>query len=178
MRLLGEQAISSPTRASGRSVLLISAILIMIQLDWANLDNLTVFEVGIAEGKAEEALRWFAYFLIFAHLVQWFGDYVSYRNWNVFGAEAALMRDIGGRKEQNKLTAILEDLHNFSEAHSKGEKPVNSSSEQWGYLVDDLKRLNRSVNQFNSYALFYVWIWHLGLPISVGAVAIYWSYYG
>jgi hypothetical protein len=150
----------------------------MIQMEWANLDSLTVFDVGIADGKAEEALSWFACFLIFAHLVQWFGDYVSYRNWNIFGGEAAIMRDFDGRKEQSKLTAILEDLHQFSLAHSKGERPVDSTNEEWGYLVSDLKRLNSSVTQFNAYAVFYVWIWHLGLPISIGFLAIYWSYCG
>jgi hypothetical protein len=176
MKFLGDEAISAPTRTSARSVLLTAAILVMVQVDWVDLEELKVFEVRIAEGRAIAALQAFTAFLMAAHVVQWWGDYLSYRNWNTIGSEIQQMASWGGRPDRTKLDAVLRELVEMLQAAPENSSIMKMSKEERDAVRTDLQVMARSVDVFGTYAWFYIWIWYGTLPILAGTLAIVWSW--
>lgn len=178
MTFLGQAAITAPTRTTARALLVTAALLGMVRLGWVAVDGLTVFEATLAEGRAEAVLRWLVGFLIAAHAVQWVGDFLSYRAWNVLGAERARGRDIARRKYQSRLSAAVEDALHLVDAPTSGSEISVWSDDRRAHVREDLRTLSGSMARFSLYALFYVWLWYGALPVLAACAAIAWSLHG
>ena len=158
-----------------------AALLAMIRTGWVEVDGLTVFEATLAEGRAEAALCVLAVFLIAAHGVQWWGDFLSYRAWNVVGAQPSPTRTVAGlgrNVENDKLNAVIKDVRRLMDVPPEGSPASMMGDDACHRLSQKLEELNQPIDRFRLYAFFYVWIWHGALPVLAAVIAIAWSLHG
>ncbi|WP_155326411.1 hypothetical protein [Alkalilacustris brevis] len=139
-------------------------------MGWINLDEFAAFGVTIQGERVESVVSAVLLFLVVSHVIQWRGDYLSYRGWNVIGRQPASMRSIEGTKEQTKLDAIAEDSREVAEKDAVTKAGLVQ-------MQSYLDRMRREMTAFASFAWFYVWIWYLAFPlVAAVGVLVWWLY--
>lgn len=171
MNFQGKEAISRPTRATGRTVLFLALLLGLAGLGWIEVTQNPLFGLKIVSDKFDPLLKLLCLLASIAHVVQWYGDFVSYRGWNVTGGLSGASR--WGEASKTKLYDAIEEAskltdagQEYQELHSK----VDSLSSQ-------LDELHWNMGNFSSFAKFYVYFWHLALPLSTVLVAFLIDHY-
>ena len=178
MTFLGQAAITAPIRTTARALLAVAGLLAMVWLGWVEVDGLTVFEATLVEGRAEAVLCVLAGFLIAAHVVQWFGDFLSYRAWNVVGAEPDNQTVIGERRHRKFLPASFNRAERLAERLAADKVTEFTLKEDIEKCKSDLRKLTGPITEFKIYAFCYVWVWHGALPVLLALAAIFWPLHG
>ena len=113
MHFFGQEAVSRSTRRSARTLVTLSFAVWVISTFDVALNNLVIAGIRLdAASDALSVLKWVVLlFLLGDHIMNWFGDVLSYRAWNVrdkltqtagFGSDRGLI---------NKLDAILQTVN-------------------------------------------------------------------
>lgn len=169
MNFAGIDAISRPTRAAART--LSGVALSTIVANWLSLDlnNFNVFGVQISADELQSVATIFLMFLMVGFLVHWYGDYVSYRAWHELLKQRQAESRFGGQNDLlPRLSLILNSIEDLLEKNELDEgsraelKRINSN-------IGDLKS---GISKHKNYALFYIYIWHLAVPIALAAYAL------
>ena len=161
----GEQAISRSTRATGRTVLILAASQLFTQWGWIDVSRASVVGLVFTPDGFPKVLGILLVLAMIAHVVQWFGDYQSFRGWNFAGKQLGAPR--WGANLQ-RLEGLIADLKSLSEKDKLDERATKELSN----IVAEAEVLNTSLHSFEGYARFYVVGWHLILPLFVALLAL------
>jgi len=170
MMFLGDEAISRATRVSSRTVLIVSATLFVFSMQWVTVPENKILGLRFEVGYIDWALRAVVLYNLITHIVLWYGDYVGYRGWNIYGKQPDKQTRIES-SGLNNLNALFVDLDFEARACQDGgliSKPLRLSSP----LNYRLKTLNASIGHFGLFARFYVWGWFMALPVGSGILAL------
>ncbi|MEM8824772.1 MAG: hypothetical protein AAGF30_14295 [Pseudomonadota bacterium] len=169
MNFLGEEAISRPTRATGRALLIFAFTLVIQKLGWIEVADTSVVGLRFAEDRLEVVLSILTAALTIAHIVQWNGDRLSYSAWNIEG------RRLGGPRwdapSKTHLSGLVYDLD--SQLRDAGEE--NGHNLDITKLLQELRLLNQRVTSFRDYSFFFVYVWHMIVPVGAALIALCWG---
>lgn len=169
MNFKGEQAISRPTRATGRTVLIVSLTLFLFKLGWIETADASIVGLRFAEGKFETIATGILGLALLAHLVQWTGDLFSYQAWNINGRKMGAPR-WGTSKDQ--LDGFFYDLE---VSLNRIQDPTNEQENlDLTGLQRNLSLLTNSLSRYRRFMLFYFYIWHMAVPILAAVVTLAW----
>lgn len=171
MNFHGQEAISGPTRATGRTVLFFALLLGLAGLGWIDVADTSLLGLKIEPDKFVPLLQLLCVLSVLAHVVQWYGDYVSYRGWNVTGKMPG-----AGRWDAPAETK-LRDLTDKITVLPEGDLDIISVKERLDEIENEINILGWNMNSFDCFAKFYVYVWHLVLPLTAAGVAIALSRY-
>ena len=181
MSFPGEQATSRATRVSGRTLLGLPMVGSSIAWGWLDATGFSMAGLTFKVGFVESSLALLVAFLMLAHIVQWFGDLKSFNGWNIAGRKVIGLQDLSDTEAKSKLEALGRDLDRVLESRSTAVK-ANSEQEQSLIRVRDslpkvaelLPAFTKSVRGFGRFAFFYVYIWHLAVPLVGGSATVVW----
>ncbi|WP_282129359.1 hypothetical protein [Roseobacter litoralis] len=160
----GQQAISPPTRATGRTVLFFALLLGLARVGWIDVADTSLLGLKVEPEKFVPLLQLLGVLAVVAHVVQWYGDFVSYRGWNVSGKQPA---DRFWNSHETKLEAISK-LASDSETGGVEKQKLLKQNDQ---IIREIAELRWSINSFGNFAKFYVFGWHLALPVAATVIA-------
>ncbi len=169
MRLVSQQAISRTTRGSGRTLVSLSFVVWFVKFYDAPIEDIVISGVGLSDSSRGYALvQWIVLVPLLAyHVLNWFGDWLSYRAWNDptkvtatsgFGSATGLM---------SRLDSVLRTVQ---------EKIIDggNNTQEQRIAVDMLKEISSQVRLLGSFVGLYLLIWFL-FPVACSAIALFWS---
>ena len=178
MHLQGKEAISVITQRSARTLLATALV-----VAFAKYYNVPVSDMEILGAKLPVKIftsgsTFVLTLLIINHFVHWFGDYISFQNWNVKDkVNGPAMFDTG-----SSIISRLENVIQMNENMAK-ECEGNLGKATGKQLKDfkvgfelfkaELLAIQNSVMTFNSYSAFYVYGWQLIFPVTVAIISIF-----
>ncbi|WP_415836444.1 hypothetical protein [Palleronia rufa] len=148
---------------------LLSGTAIFLSLGRIEIAETSVVGLRFAAERVRLALAFLIGAAALGHGVQWYGDWISVRNWTLLGRKLGEIR-YDARAEASKFDRLREDLHSFAsrtETEDSDETARNARQ-----IADVLPLAARDVAYFGIYARLYLCGWHLGLPMLAAAVAI------
>lgn len=164
MHFMGQSAISRPTRATGRLLVSVSLGIIFVKLYDIPIENINFYEITLPKDAELFYIEIIVVcFILASHLINWYGDLVSYRGWNIsdkitstagFGTDTGLISRL-----ESILRIVKEKVGNESENH---------------IVVNRLEEMRSDAVRINSIAWWYIYIWHLAVPVVVCAFALAW----
>lgn len=168
VHFLGQEAITRPTRGSGRTLVSLSFVVWFVKFSDAPIENLVISGVQILESS--EATYGFVHWVVLLallayHIVNWFGDWQSYKGWNVrdkitmtagFGPDAALV---------SKIEKTLHIVRNN----------IGSKGKEGEIVLQRLDEIKNEVCRLNSFACWYIWLWGV-VPFLCCAIALGWQW--
>lgn len=167
MNFQGKEAISRPTRATGRTVLLFSFLLGLAGLGWIEVANNSLVGLKVKEENFISLLQLLCGLSIIAHVVQWYSDYISYCGWNVTGKMP------GGSRWDAPSETKLQDLIDEITVLPEGEKDIVKLSDRLKEVEVKIEELRWNIKNFDLFAKFYVFGWHLILPLGIAFIAFF-----
>ena len=169
MNFLGSEAISRPTRATGRAALFLALLLGLAGIGWIQAEQNSLIGITVSKDKFIQLLKLLCMLSCLAHVVQWYSDYVSYCGWNV---EGRLTADLHWVHNKTKLDSFLEAVSRLNEDKQDWPKVSLNLSE----LCTQVDELNWSIRSFDRFAKFYIFGWHLLLPLGAAGAAFILSF--
>lgn len=177
MRYNGRELISRPTRASGRTLLLSSfAFILVISNGGVDPNGITILS-SLEFGPSTVQLGGIALlaYLLAAHLVNFYGDILSYYKWNhpkqILGAivnfdqGAELTTELGDAIKS--LNEIVDSLAN-SNVDGLSDKDSGTLAQVCSQLKD-IKAGHRSLSRFAWYTMLG---WFAAIPVGVGILTL------
>lgn len=171
MRLSGIEAITLPTQRSHRSVIIISATIYFVISYNVPITDLKIMGIS-APVEFFGAVSWAILFFSTAnHIINWFGDFLSYQNWYQKNEVPLSTWDGIGETVSpiEHVNVVLDRLKNLAE-NDKNNFKKNAIHE----LQDLDKRISdarRSFRKLHIYAKFYIFVWYLFIPAISAALA-------
>ncbi|WP_300016929.1 hypothetical protein [uncultured Roseobacter sp.] len=169
MNFQGKGAISRPTRATGRTTLFLSLLLGLAGVGWIDVADNSLIGLKVIHAKFIPLLQLLCA-IAAAHLVQWYSDYVSYRGWNVTGKLPGGSR--WGAPNETRLQDIVDGIAVLPD----GKEDLQRISSDLEKLTKDVDQIRWNMRSFDFFARFYVFGWHLLLPLASVGVAFYLNY--
>ncbi|SDZ26441.1 hypothetical protein SAMN05444004_1093 [Jannaschia faecimaris] len=166
MKFKGDEAVSRATRATGRTLLLLSFTLAIHKVGWIEVTEASVFGVRVVSGKLETLLTVLIIGAAIGHSIQWYGDKLSFDGWNVNGNEIGVGR-LDSRPTK-RLDGAAFDLDRLNEWLTKNEK---TDPDQIDRLVSEIGSINSKIDRFSKFAFVYFYIWHFAVPVGL-AIAV------
>ena len=165
MHFVGQDAISRPTRGSGRTLVSLSFVVWFVKFSDAPIENLVISGVKLlGSSQAYGFVQWLVLLtLLMYHLMNWSGDWQSYKGWNVrdkitmtagFGPDASLV---------SKLEKTLHIVRENTRHNPEAEK-----------AIERLDEIRNEVCRFNSFACWYILVWAV-IPGLCCAIALFWD---
>ncbi len=166
MNFHGSEAISRSTRVTGRTVLLMSFLLVLATKGWISLAENTLLGIKLQEDIFMPLLAALCVASIISHAVQWYGDYLSYKGWNIEGKLPGMPRSSASSK--NRLHDLGDTIARLASMDADGA----TMSKEFEQLSKQVQDLDKSMIHFGLYAKFYVFGWHLGLPVGAACLSL------
>lgn len=165
MNFHGNNAISPATRTTGRTLLLLSTTLLFSTMGWIDTAETSVVGLKIESNAFIPILQFLVVAALVSHLVQWNGDRVALKGWNVEGAQLGVSRIQASSKP--KLYDLIRKMEDGDWENAK----------QLEEIKRELKQFNRGFSSLKGYALFYVWVWHGVVPLLAGLGTVVAGFY-
>lgn len=165
MNFHGQEAISSPTRATGRTVLFFALLLGLAGLGWIDVADTSLLGLKVQPDKFIPMLQLICILSLIAHLVQWYGDHVSYQGWNVTGKLSGIGRIEGASRTK------LDDLSDPALGPGSLEAESEWDSRKLDRWASRIEEMCWNMKSFDYFAKFYVYRWHLALPFAATVMA-------
>ena len=164
MHYMGQEAISRPTRGTGRILVSLSFVIWFAKFYDVSFQDLEINGVTLPTANDGYVfVQWLIMVVLVAsHFMNWWGDRVSYRGWNIrdkvtatagFGTATAL---------ESRLASVLRTV----------EDKAGNQSEEY-IAINMLKEIRTEVIRLNSFAGLYIWSW-LVVPVLCCLVALLW----
>ena len=171
MKFKGEEAITKPTRATARTVTILSLSFIFVEFGWLEIADSSVIGFKLAEESLSSAGVFLIGAALVAHMVQWNGDRLAFDAWNVEGLKPEHVRFGGARR--SALDGTFDDLLKIADRLRAGEdvKDVNAANALQA-LCEQGKTLLPRLERFGRYGYFYVWGWDLALPAGIALICL------
>ncbi|WP_299947963.1 hypothetical protein [uncultured Ruegeria sp.] len=167
MRLGGVDIISRATRSSMRVLLSLGVAILLVHYLEIDISEVTVLGIRLELNQTEGVIKSVLFIVLVSHVVQWFGDFLSLRNWNVALKSTEVQILFGGRTTLvSKLEMYLKDWENLKSIADEGKADV--FEKQIELLSSETRKLRRFVLGDTIYAWFYVVLWSLVLPLGIG----------
>ena len=184
MKIEGREVIGKQTEVSARTLLSVSAIVIVIQVykisgnEWDFLGRKFPAEV------VDQLVPLLLIFLLIGHMLHWYADHSSFRNWfKISEAPLKKLDDIGKingteplvigleRRLQSLRVLIIENFDNadlnYKELLNDTEVLKNSVSE----IHAVLGTISAKHQEVTAPAFLLVYIWYLAVPLLAFVVA-------
>lgn len=171
MNFLGQEAISRSTQTTGRTLLVLAFTLIVYKLGWIEAEEASIIGLRFKDDTFGLIVSLVMGFVFIAHLVQWSGDFLSYESWNVDGRK--ISPAFRASPTETRLTMLIRSM---SARLAEDEDPRRAGKEQierLDQLTEELRSFRRQLSHFGWFSFFYVYIWHLILPLSIAAIAVF-----
>ena len=164
MHFMGQEAISRPTRGTGRILVSLSFVIWFAKFYDVSFQE---FEFnGVTLPAAEDGYvfvqRLVMGVLIASHVMNWWGDHVSYTGWNIRDKVTAGAGFGSATRLVSRLDSVLRTVK---------EKAGDQSEEN--IALEMLKEIRSEVIRLNSFAGLYIWSW-LFVPVVCSFVALLW----
>lgn len=164
MHFMGQQAISRPTRATGRMLISFAFAIWFVKYYGVPVINLNFNGLTLPPDKKYALVQWIVMLpILAAHLVNWLGDRIAYKGWNIrekitstagFGTDTALVSRL-----DSILRIVKEKIGQQSEEH---------------IAIRRLEEIRHEVIRLNSFAGLYIYCWNLLIPIGCCFTALFW----
>lgn len=165
MHFMSQDAISRSTRVTARALMALALVIFFVKYYSVSIEgHLTVYGVTLTSDVNYRFALWtFASLLFLGHVSNWYGDYVSYKGWNIrekvtskagFGSDTALVTRL-----DSVLQIVQEKVANGSEKH---------------IAIQRLEEIKTEVIKLNSYAGWYVYGWNLVAPMVCCFGSLFW----
>ena len=165
MHFMGQQAISRATRATRRLLISLSFVVWFIRFYDVSIDNLEFYNIKLPTGNNSYYClqQFFLIYSLLNHFGSWFGDYISYKSWNVVPRLTSTAGFGSDRDFTTKLDSVIKVV----------EEKIGTSSEH-EIMLNRFRDIKKEIVNLNSYAGLYIWVWHLFVPIIVCLTALLW----
>ncbi|MUK78950.1 hypothetical protein GNP84_18890 [Aliivibrio fischeri] len=180
----GYDIISDMTEKSGRRLLVVAFMTILIKLYEINLGELNLFGVKIPANLFDLVAVILILYFFYALLVNWLGDLASFKLWyssnNIhsnFGTNMTLDKEFldGGSKLLLKLYE-LEKSNSFPTNYADVDEAIKKEYRDYKLNVElycvRLEGAGQRFNQLSKFGHFYVWFQSFLLPVTLGIIAI------
>lgn len=165
----GTEFVSISTQRSSRLLVTISIVVSIALFFKLDLEELTFLEISIPLSATKYTLLITSIFLIFNHLVNWFGDYRAREKWNAKDRVNGVARADTGSRVLTKLDKAIETI---DELKNRIDNFPNQGLDGYlKYATETLNEIRGSNLKLRSYAGFVFYVWYGLLPLTVGLTA-------
>jgi hypothetical protein len=212
MHVNGSELISRPTQVAARSLLVFSSSTILIIRNGLDPNRWELLNGDLQADTFFDALLLVIGFLLVSLLVNWWGDYVSYRSWfksnevsrgsawDDFSHKAGEPPVRWLKCRMDELAVQNRKLERASQDLNESIEKIDANKDDKEYFIKSMDQLVRVTNTFHNTwegtrrqvgavsalldeldarfervdfaARFYVFIWHLALPVVLALTSI------
>jgi len=184
MKIEANEVISRSTHFSSRILVLVSGSAIFVIRYNLNSENWTFFsevKKSLSPEQFTEVGIVVLIFALIAHIVNWWGDWVSYSRWFKTSTTTVNTLEASGRfnSEESILAALLRRLEqlegqNFDnpEAGDLTGDRLNNLEGQIEEIQEMLKEIKPGFSIVTRTSQFVVFVWFLFVPVSISIFAI------
>ncbi len=176
MHLQGKDLISLSTQKSSKALLSTAVIVILAKSFGVLPADLDLLGVRIDSSAVAGSIPIVVGLQTLNHFVNWLGDLFSSASWNAKDRVNGLARLSAGAEILTRIEKVSEDVEEFVDFWKNN---VNFGSNNPERMLEAIEMISKqmasmqpSVNKFNIYSFFFVYIWHLFLPISLAACSL------
>ncbi|WP_170425343.1 hypothetical protein [Ruegeria arenilitoris] len=149
-----------------RVVVSLSVAVLLVHYWEIDVSELSVLGIRLRIEQTQGVITTVLLISLVSHFVQWSGDFLSLRNWNVALKSTEVPILFGGKsKLVSKLELYLKDIEKFRESIEGTE--FKGADEQIASLANETRQLKRFVCGDSAFAWFYVVGWCLVLPLTI-----------
>ena len=166
MHFMGQQVISRPTRGSGRNLVSLSFVVWFVKFYGAPIKNLVISGVELVDPSQDyDPVLWVGMLLLLVHhVMNWYGDVVSYKGWNIISDKVTSTAGFGSDTGLvSRLDSVLQIV----------KEKIGNKSEQ-DIIPVRLDEIKNGIVRLNSFAFWYIVIW-LGVPVAGCFIALFWN---
>jgi hypothetical protein len=192
MKIEGREVIGKQTEVSARTLLSVSAIVIVIQVykisgnDWDFLGQKFPAEV------VDHLLPILLFFFLIGHILHWYADHVAFRNW--FKISEVFIGTIGSASAINntewigdglirRMRKLVEEIEqtqtNIKDGSTDTDLNHTKVLQRTATLASDMTDINATLKGMSSkhqrvtgMAFLLVYIWYLAVPVLAFVVAL------
>ena len=191
MHYLGKELISRNTYVSNRSLIAVAAVTVFSHHYDLLLNELAIFGMSVPEPAINSITLIFLIFLTINYYLSYWGDFMSFREWNINSDVSAAY----GGKMVSKRDAILQIVKNaqiaLKQMIDSGKNAVpggdfESIKDNQKTILDhfreiqnletieqDLKEMLKGHSQLNFTANFQLYVWYGLMPLGLSGYAIW-----
>lgn len=191
MHYLGKELISRNTYVSNRSLIAVAAVTVFSHHYDLLLNELVVFGMSVPEPAINSITLIFLIFLTINYYLSYWGDFMSFREWNVNSDVAAAYdggmvakRDTILRTATNAQTALKQMidsgkigvLADVVKSIKDDQKIILNNFKDIKNLEtieQDLKEMLKGHSQLNFIANFQLYVWYGLMPLGLSGYAIW-----
>ncbi|TNZ67003.1 hypothetical protein CGK42_22955 [Vibrio parahaemolyticus] len=187
-KISGNDIISDLTEKSGRRLLVVSFMTILVKLYDINLGELNLFGIKVPVELFDLVAVILMVFFFYTLVVNWLGDLASFKLW--FSSNN-IHSDFGTNVELDKTFLsgggdLLRKLHeleingqfpnSFDEVDTETKKKYFDFKANIELYCERLENAGQRFSTLSKYGHFYIWFQSFLLPVLVTAVALYLLY--
>lgn len=182
----GQQLVSRATYTSGRALTASALVVIVVHLFEIDVSGLNVLGVNLTPQDNSGAMIVVIGFLALAHIVQWTGEYLSFKAWNtgkkVGGGNP---RGAGGEDLPTELEHVVQQMQHLvrhtqdrrsnpskSNRHLDVEWEETTSAKDIAWTLRQLENLQRGVGRLRTGSVLTLFGWHLIVPLGLAGYAV------
>ena len=164
MHFMGLEAISRPTRSTGRILVSLSFAIWFIKFYDLPIEDFNFNGISFPQDSSYFAIQLVVMlFVLISHIINWYGDHVARKGWNIsdkvtlsagFGTDTSIV---------SRLDSIIRIVK---------EKAGNESESS--IIIDRLNEIKRETLGLDSFAWWYIYVWHLLIPVVICIMALFW----
>lgn len=177
MHFQGKEAISVVTQRSARTLLATALLIGFTEYYDVPVSKMEVFGVKLPIEVYTHGAIFVLVLLVINHFVHWYGDYISYRNWNKKEKVNGVAMVSTGASIVPHLDKVIELNEGIVEAYNKVDidsatkNHLSGLSDQFKHFNNELEAIRQGVTRLNTFAGFYIYGWQLTFPILAAGVA-------
>ncbi len=134
MNFMSRQAISRPTRSTSRLLISLSFTVWLIKFYDVDIVDLKFSEITLPPNLYSTFYIGALSFLLINHLLNWYGNYISYKGWNIGDKETS----VAGFGSDSSLTSRLISTLAFVRNECKNEKMKERILERLDEIKHDI----------------------------------------
>ena len=191
MHYLGKELISRNTYVSNRSLIAVAAVTVFSHHYDLLLNELAIFGMSVPEPAINSITLIFLIFLTINYYLSYWGDFMSFREWNInsdvsaaYGGKMVSKRDAILRIVKNAQIALEQMIDSGKNAVPGGDvesikdnqKTILGNFKEIQNLEtieQDLKEMLKGHSQLNFTANFQLYVWYGLMPLGLSGYAIW-----
>ena len=184
MHIDGKPLLSRATITSGRFLITFALGIILAKFYVIEPETITVLGAKLKTASLSAPAMWAIGFMLIGYLVNWYGDYTSFRAWNSGKPLQTVMTDKHSEEpfinQIESLVETIEQLKHFKDQVNNLalQKPelseyLKKRSEELAQLQKKAENLKNGVQSLSKKVKFMLYGWHLAFPLGSAGSALY-----
>ncbi len=165
MHIGGQPLLSRATITSSRLLTAFAFGIILTKFYEVEPETIAVFGAEFKTANLSAPIMWVIFFMSIGHLINWYGDYATFRVWNSAEVFPPGNNEWNTSTMLSNIESILKSIRRLT--------GTEEENEQLAELRQEVEKLRKEVKYLNNLEKFVLYGWYLVVPLGLAFIAFY-----